>query len=142
ETKIYASIVFCTILAGLFLGMLTVPILGPIGASIARALALILTFVCLYVVTARKIDLQVDVDALWKSWVAGLVMVGALIISQIILDDRYYVFVHIIIGAIIYLSMLRILRAIVDKDIEFVRRFLGVRIGNPISKILKMWLVA
>jgi O-antigen/teichoic acid export membrane protein len=122
--------------------MLTVPILGPIGASIARALALILTFVCLYVVTARKIDLQVDVDALWKSWVAGLVMVGALIISQIILDDRYYVFIHIIIGAIIYLSMLRILRAIVDKDIEFVRRFLGVRIGNPISKILKMWLVA
>jgi O-antigen/teichoic acid export membrane protein len=142
ETKIYASIVFCTILAGLFLGMLTVPILGPIGASIARALALILTFVCLYAVTARKIDLQVDRDALWKSWVAGLVMAGALIISQIILDDRYYVFIHIIIGAIVYLSMLRILRAIVDKDIEFVRRFLGVRIGTPISKILKMWLVA
>jgi len=142
ETKIYASIVFCTILAGLFLGILTVPILGPIGASIARALALILTFVCLYVVTARKIDLQVDLNALWKSWVAGLVMVGALIISQIILDNRYYVVIHIIIGAIVYLSMLRIFRAIVDKDIEFVRRFLGVRIGTPISKILKMWLVA
>ena len=142
ETKIYASIVFCTILAGLFLGMVTVPILGPIGASIARALTLILTFVCLYVVTARKIDLQVDKEALWKSWVAGLVMVGALIISQILLTDRFYVPIHIILGAIVYLSMLRILRVIVDKDIDFMRRFLGVKMGIPISKILKKWLIA
>ncbi|WP_455370098.1 oligosaccharide flippase family protein, partial [[Eubacterium] cellulosolvens] len=141
ETKIYASIVFFTILAGLFLGILIVPILGPIGASIARSLTLILTFVCLYVVTARKIDLQIDVDAVWKSWVAGLVMVGALIVSQNILSDRFYVLIHIIIGAIVYLSMLRILRAVVDKDVDFVRRFLGVRIGTPISKILKMCLI-
>ncbi|WP_455278641.1 oligosaccharide flippase family protein [[Eubacterium] cellulosolvens] len=142
ETKIYASIVFFTILAGLFVGILTVPMLGPLGASIARALTLTLTFVCLYVVTSRKIDLHIDLDALWKSWVAGLVMVGTLIISQTILNDRFYVPIHIIIGAIVYLSTLRILRAIVDKDIDFVRRFLGVKVGTPISRILKIWLIA
>ena len=142
ETRIYASIIFFTILAGLFIGIIIVPILGIIGASIARALTLMLTFVCLYIVTARKIDLKVDIDALWKSWIAGLVMVGVLIAGQTILTSRFHVFIHIIIGAIVYLSMLRILRAVVDKDIDFVRRFLGIKIGTPISKILKIWLVA
>ena len=69
-------------------------------------------------------------------------MVGALIISQILLTDRFYVPIHIILGAIVYLSILRILRVIVDKDIDFIRRFLGMKMGTPISKILKKWLIA
>ena len=96
--------------------MVTVPILGPIGASIASALTLILTFVFLYFVTARKIDLKIDRDALWKSWVAGLVMVGVLVISQTILANRFYVPIHILIGVVVYLTMLRILHAVIDKD--------------------------
>ena len=122
--------------------MVTVPILGPIGASIARALTLILTFVFLYFVTAKKIDFKIDKDALWKSWVAGLVMVGVLVMSQTILADRFFVPIHILIGVVVYLTMLRILHAVIDKDIDFIRRFLGVKIGTPISKILKIWLVA
>jgi len=74
ETRIYSLIVLGTVVAGLALGKLLVPMLGPVGASAARATSMLLALVFLLVATSRKIRIMMDKEALWKSLGAGIIM--------------------------------------------------------------------
>jgi O-antigen/teichoic acid export membrane protein len=141
ETRLYAIIVLTTVLIGLGLGKVLVPLFGPLGASFARATSMILTLIFLVGATSRKLRLRIDTQALWKSWVAGLVMAGILILVQLIAKSAVLIPVYVVLGMLVYMLSLRMLHAVVDKDLEFLKRFLGNKIGSPVSRLLKTVLI-
>jgi len=141
QTLPYAVIILGTVIAGLSIGALIVPLLGPLGASIARALSMILALVLLASAAAKKINLKVDTVALWKSWAAGLVMGGTLLLAQLVSRSLLLVPVYVAAGSLIYLLVLRVLRAVTETDIKFLERLLGYSIGNPVGKILRAVLI-
>ncbi len=141
ETRLYAIIVLSTVLIGLGLGKALVPFFGPLGASFARATAMILTLIFMVGATRRKLRLRIDTQALWKSWLAGLIMAGVLIVVQLIAKSAVLIPIYVVLGMLVYMLSLRMLRAVVDRDLEFLKRFLGNRIGSPVSRLLKAVLI-
>jgi O-antigen/teichoic acid export membrane protein len=141
ETLGYSLITFSTVLAGLAVGKLLVPLLGPLGASFARAASMLLALVPMLVVTSKKIRIRIDGEAVWKSWTAGVVMVATLFLLQCLSAYVLLLPAYVAIGAATYMLMLRSLHAVTEKDLEFVRRLLGLRLGRPTSSLLRRVLI-
>lgn len=141
ETLPYALIVLSTVLTGLGLGEVLVPMLGLMGASLARATAMILGLLFLIGVTSRKISLKMDFQALWKSWTAGLLMVGAIIPIQTVYRSSVMIPVYVVLGMLVYTAILRELRAVRNEDIELLKSFLGPKIGAPVARWLRAALI-
>ena len=141
ETRTYSLIVLSTVIAGLALGKLLVPLLGPVGAAVARSASMLLAVTFMQVATSRKIRIRMDREALWKSWVAGIVMSAVLIMAQHISKSALLMPFYVAVGGLVYILMLRATNAIVERDLEFLRRFLGLRIGTPISSLLRAVLI-
>ncbi|MBS7623012.1 oligosaccharide flippase family protein [Candidatus Bathyarchaeota archaeon] len=137
ETRGYSLIIFSTVLAGMAVGKLLVPLLGPLGASFARAASMLLALVPMLVVTSRKIKIRIDGEALWKSWTAGVAMSATLFLLRCVSDDVLLLPAYVAIGAVTYMLMLRSLHAVTEKDLEFVRRLLGLRLGESTSSLLR-----
>lgn len=141
RTRAYSLIVLSTVVAGLALGKLLVPMLGPVGASVARAASMLLVLVFMLIAASRKIRIRIDREALWKSWVAGIVMVAVLITAQHVWKSSLLIPVYVAVGGLVYLLMLRATHTVAERDLEFLKRFLGLRIGTPISSLLRAVLI-
>ncbi len=141
QTLLYASMILSSVFAGLLLGVFFVPLFGSLGASIARALSMILALIFLAAATSKKINLKIDTGALWRSWVAGLVMAAALLLAQSVSTGLLLLPLYVAAGSLIYALMLRALRAVTETDVRFLERFLGDRIGRPVAKVLRAVLI-
>lgn len=141
ETLLYTSIILGTVVTGLGMGKLLVPLMGPVGASVARAAAMVLGIICLVVATAKRIRLRIDKQALWKSWVSALIMVTVLTLAQLLSKNWLLMPVYIVLGALTYMLMLRVLDTVTERDIELLKRLLGMRVGTPIAGFLKTILI-
>jgi len=141
ETRIYSLIVLGTVAAGLAIGKLMVPMLGPVGASAARAASMLLALVFLLVAASRKIRIKMDREALWKSLVAGIIMSAVMIAAQHVSKSVMLIPVYVAVGGLVYLLALRATHTVVERDLEFLKRFLGLRVGTPVSSLLRAVLI-
>jgi len=82
--------------------------------------------------------LHVDSEAYLKSLIGSAVMAGVVMVAEVYWTGRYLLPVYILIGGTVYLVMLRLLRAVKQRDIELVRQFLPFRVGllDLLGKIL------
>ncbi|MEM3004572.1 MAG: oligosaccharide flippase family protein [Candidatus Bathyarchaeia archaeon] len=141
ETRGYSLTIFSTVLAGFAIGKLLVPLMGPLGASFARAASMLLALPPMLVVTSKKIRIRVDGEAIWKSWTAGVVMSAVFFLLQCVSEDALLLPVYLAIGTATYVLVLRSLHAIEEKDLEFARRFLGLRPDGAILSLLRRVLI-
>jgi hypothetical protein len=74
-------------------------------------------------------QLQFDVDGIKKSLIAGAVMAGVLFFIETLFYSRFMMPVYIAIGGIVYLAMLRFLKAIRKDDIDLISSYLGPRMA-------------
>lgn len=133
-------------LASVLLGVATAYVLLPLGfgitgASIARGVAMVVSLGLTLAVLRRKNAIQIDFKTMWKSLVAGGVMAGVLVIAQMILYSRILLPAYVVLGGIVYLAVLRMLKAVQEHDIELIGKYLGSRLGF-VSKVLGAILVA
>ena len=89
----------------------------------------------------RKKAVSIDLTTLWKTLVAGGVMAGVLVLVQMFFYRSFLLPVYMVLGGIIYLTALRILKAVQEHDIELIHKYLGTRLSF-VSKILGAILIA
>jgi O-antigen/teichoic acid export membrane protein len=129
ETRLSSLITIVSIVAGLASAALLLPISGITGASIARSLVLVTTTALTFIVLHRQNAMKLDVQAIWKSLLAGAVMAGTLLLAQLIVYSRSMFPVYILAGGVIYLVALRLLKAVRKEDVDLIGRFLGPRLA-------------
>ena len=73
--------------------------------------------------------MSLDVDAIWKTLVAGTLMAGVLVIVQMIDYSSFLLPAYIVLGGATYLVVLRALKTIREEDVIFIGRYLGPRLN-------------
>jgi O-antigen/teichoic acid export membrane protein len=139
ETLIASGISIITVAINLSTGYVLIPTNGIVGASIARGLGMVSSTVLILAFLKRRIDLRIDVQAIVKSLIAGGVMALFVFLIQIPLYNQLLMPVYVSAGAVVYLIMLRLLRAIRSEDTDLIWRYFGSKlsfIGRILTKVL------
>jgi O-antigen/teichoic acid export membrane protein len=139
ETTLAALTSMLPIPFGVAVAFILVPVLGVSGASIARAFSMLLSLLLTWYFVRRKITVKLDSPAILKSVVASGGMALVMETLQLLYYSRFLLPVYLLVGLIVYLLMLRALKAMSAADIDFLRRMLGPRfsrICNLLSRLL------
>jgi len=141
ETRMVMWITVASVLMAVASAYLLLPFFGITGASIARGLVMVASLALTIVALRRMKAVSIDVTTLWKSLVAGGVMAGVLVLVQLVFYSSFLLPAYMVLGGIIYLTALRLLRAVQEHDIELIHKYLGARLSF-VSKILGAILIA
>jgi len=140
QTWLSLGITVLNIIFGITFGVLLLPSLGIVGVSIARGLTMLLTFIISTWVLRRKMNLTFDKEAFWKSLVSSLVMITPLIVIQNVWSNAYLLPLYMGLGALVYIVMLRILKAARQSDIDLIKLYLGKKL-EFLAKPLEFFLL-
>jgi len=141
ETRASMWITLLSILLAVGSAYFLLPLLGIIGASIARGIAMVAGMVVTVIFLKRKQALGVDVEMTWKSLVAGGVMAAVLVVVEMVRSSVVLFPVYLVVAVFVYLIVLRLLKAVKGHDMELIERYLGPRL-NFLGKLLGAILVA
>lgn len=135
RTKVSALLSLIAVSISVFLGILLIPSTGVLGATFLKGVSMVLGFLLMLWVLKRMKLFTVDFDfeALWKSGFASSVMAISVLGFQFLLYSKYLLPLYVFGGGIIYLAMLRFLRAVRPHDIHLVKVFVGKRFERLIE---------
>ncbi|MGD0424219.1 MAG: oligosaccharide flippase family protein [Candidatus Bathyarchaeia archaeon] len=139
ETTLAALTSMLPIPFGVAVTFILVPVLGVSGASIARALSMLLSLLLTWYFVRRKITVKLDSKAILKSLVASVAMALVMEALQLLYYSRFLLPVYLLVGLAAYLLVLRALKAMSAADIDLLRRVLGPRFSrmcNLFSRIV------
>lgn len=129
KTREILWITVASVVCALVSAYIILPFMGIVGAPIARGVAGVVSLGLTIFVLKRMQAMSVDVEMAWKTIVAGAAMAIALIAIQMIVYSRILLPVYVVLGAVVYLILLRTLNAVRANDIELIERYLGARLG-------------
>ena len=115
------------------------PYFGATGMAIIKGMAMVIILVLAIAALKRKLPMEFDKEAMWKSWGAAIIMAVAVGLIEQIWFSAYLLPVYILVGAVTYMVALRILKAVDQDDLKLVRNLLGNRavfIADILEKIL------
>lgn len=129
RTKTYALLTLTVLSVSISLGLVVLPLAGVLGAAIVRGAAMVSGLLIMVAVLRRMKLFRVDFDleAFWKSWLASLVMAVAILLLQEVWYSKYLLPIYVLVGGVVYMVMLRILRAVRAHDVHLVKAFVGRR---------------
>jgi len=137
RTKLSALLTLIGVSTSVFLGFLLLPSTGVYGAAVLRGVAMILSLALMLIVLKRMKLFRVafDFEALWKSWAASSVMAAAVLGSQFLLYSKYLLPLYVLLGGIVYLVMLRFLRAVRAQDVHLAKAFVGKKFERLVDRV-------
>jgi O-antigen/teichoic acid export membrane protein len=141
ETRMVMWITVASVLMAVGSAYVLLPFFGITGASIARGLVMVASLALTIIALKKKNAVSIDLTTLWKTLVAGGVMAAVLVLVQLVFYSSFLLPAYMVLGGIIYLTILRLLKAVQPHDIDLIHRYLGTRLGF-VSKLLAAILVA
>ena len=129
RTRSALLITASSVLLALISAYVFLPIFGIMGAAIARGVAMVVSLGLTIVILRRDNAMLLDIEAIWKSVVAGAVMAAVLAFAQMLIYSRILLPAYMVLGAVVYLILLRMLKAVRRHDVELIERYLGPRLG-------------
>jgi O-antigen/teichoic acid export membrane protein len=130
ETTLAALASLLPIPLSVAVALISIPVLGIVGASVGRALSMLLSLVLTWYFVRRKITVKLDSQAILKSIVASGGMALVMEVLQLVYYSRFLLPVYLLVGMLAYLLALRALKVIGTADIDLIRRMLGPRFGR------------
>ena len=128
QTWVSLGLTVFNMFIGVAFGILLLPSLGIVGVSIARGITMLLTFFMYTWVLRRRMTLTFDKEAFWKSLLSSLVMITPLIVIQNVWSNTYLLPLYMGLAALVYIVMLRILKAARQSDVDLIKLYLGKRL--------------
>jgi len=141
ETRAIMCITGASSLLGIVSAYVLLPFLGIVGASVARGIATVASLALTIFVLERMNAIGIDVEMAWKSLAAGAVMAAVLIAAQMAVYSKFFFPAYVLLGGLVYMILLRALKAVTKHDIELIKRYLGARLSF-VARLLGVILVA
>lgn len=126
----------CMVCFGIVASPVVLPSLGIVGMVIIKGVAMVFSFVFAFIVIKRRVAIEFDKEAIWKSWSASAIMFVAVWLMEWAFFSRYLLPLYIVTGGIVYMAALRILKAVDKSDIQLLRKLI-IRQASPIVDILE-----
>ena len=130
ETRLAALTSILPIPLGVAAALILVSVMGIVGASIARALAMLLSLGLTWYFVRRKITVKLDSHTILKSLLASGGMALVMEALQLFYYSRFLLPVYLAVGFLAYLLGMRALKAMGTADIDLLRRMLGPHFGR------------
>jgi O-antigen/teichoic acid export membrane protein len=140
KTREVLWITLASVACALASAYVLLPFMGIVGASVARDIATVASLGLTILVLKRIHAMRIDVEMVWKSLIAGVVMAAVLILVQMAVYKTILLPGYILLGAIVYMIGLRGLKALRRHDIDLIEEYLGARLGI-IARLLGIILV-
>jgi len=140
QTRVSFAITLASLVTSLVSGLVLLPTFGMMGASFARAIAMILSTGLVVLVVTRRTEVELDIGAIARSSIAGIVMAAIVLAAQILLYSKLLLPFYALLGAIVYLVMLRLLKAVQKEDIDLMDDYVGPRLAFASSLLRKILL--
>jgi len=140
ETNAIGLISVTSAALGLGSAYLLLPEFGIVGASVGRAVAIILSAILQFMILKTIIGLKLNFRMVAKTIVAGATMAAVVMVVQMVVYSKFLLPLYASIGVVIYLVMFRLLKLVEGDDLRLLRRFLGKRLW-PVSDILSFILL-
>jgi O-antigen/teichoic acid export membrane protein len=125
ETRVASAIATGSVILSLTTAILLVPPWGMLGASVARGLAMITGTTLTFLFLKKRLRLNLDLVAMFKILVAGIIMAAVVVAVQIPIYSPRLLPLYIVIGGVVYLTALRVLKAVKQEDINFFGKYFG-----------------
>jgi O-antigen/teichoic acid export membrane protein len=139
ETTLAALASIIPLSLSVAVAFISIPMLGIVGASIARALSMLLSLLLTWYFVRRKITIKLDFRAILKSVLASGAMALVMEALQLLYYSRFLLPVYVLVGLLVYLLGMRALKAVGTADIDLLRRTLGPRFSgvcDPLSRLV------
>ncbi|MGA2626650.1 MAG: oligosaccharide flippase family protein [Candidatus Bathyarchaeia archaeon] len=130
ETMLVALALILPIPLSVAFALISIPVLGILGASIARALSMLFSLVLMWYFVRRRIAVKFDSRAILKSILASGGMALVMEVLQLFYYSRFLLPAYLAVGLLAYIIALRALKAMGTADIDLLRRMLGPRFGR------------
>jgi O-antigen/teichoic acid export membrane protein len=130
ETLLSALTSLLPIPLSIVVALVSVPVLGIVGASIARGLSMLLSVLLTWYFVRRKIVVKLDSQGIMKSIAASGAMAFSMEALQLLYYSRLLLPLYLLGGASVYILAMRELRGINRSDIDLIREMLGSRFGG------------
>jgi len=138
RTRIFFASTLCAVSVQLLISGLTIPVIGAIGAALARSSA----YAIMLIIPAYRLKqiagLPYDRKALEIGLVGSVVVAMTVFAVNSILAKPYCLLVSLPIAFMSYLVMLRITHAMNSKDFEIINNILSGKIKWPLIVITKI----
>jgi len=130
ETVLAAVVAIVPIILGVGVALISIPVLGILGASVARAISMFLSLLLSWHFVGRKITIKLDFQAILKSVLASGCMALVMGAFELVYYSRFLLPAYLLVGLIVYLLGMRVLKAVGTADIDLLRRTLGPSFGG------------
>ena len=128
-----------SIIGSMVLLPVLLPSFGVTGMAIIKGAAMMMSLLLTIIVLRRRVPIKFDGEAVWKSWVAAVIMFAAVWLIERIYFSPYLLPIYIVVGGATYAIALRLLRTVGENDIRLIRNFLGKKgtiVTNIVEKVL------
>lgn len=136
HTRVASTITAGSVILSITAALLLVPTWGMLGASTARAVGMITTTTLTILFLRKKLRLQLELGMMVKTLAAGVVMAAVVMVVQVPFYSQYLLPLYVVIGAVAYLTALRLLKAVKQEDIDLIGKYFGhrLRFGTTVLK--------
>jgi len=144
ETKRVLFVVLEATVVGSLTTVVLFPIFGIEGAALGRASLFATTLVMSFYESRKAFKPRFDLNVLWKSVVASLLMALVVYFVGSLGATAISIPVGVFLGAVIYLTMLRFLKAVKPEDIRVLNEVLLSRLGRlsgPMERVITRLLI-
>ena len=144
ETKRVLKIVLGGVAAGSLTAAALFPVLGILGAALGRVCLFTATLLVGLYETKKVFKPKFDLDALWKSVLASSVMAASVYLVASRGASTTTIPLGVLLGGVLYILMLRLLRAVRPEDIRVLSEVLLAKLGRfskPLERLAERLLV-
>jgi len=139
KTSVLFASNLLAILSGAVVSFYLVPYLGATGAGIGRTSLLIVQFLVPFIYLNRTKINRLNWNIFLKSLIASIVMSSGVLAVELFMNSKYLLPLYLIVGATIYLIMVRFLKMLNKEDTSFLIDYLPARfrrIGSLLERFL------
>ena len=109
---------------------------GLVGFAIMKGTSLALSFLLTAYFVNEVVPVRIDKGAITRTLAASALMAIIAVILQQVLYDTHLLLFYALVGAAVYIALIRILKVLDEEDFQFLEQIVGKRVAKYASKIL------
>jgi PST family polysaccharide transporter len=111
-------------------------ILGLVGVAIMKGMSLALSLVLTVYFVNKAVPLRIDKGAVTRTLAASAIMAIIIVVLEQIVYNAHLLLFYVLVGAAVYIAIIRILKVLDTEDFQFLEQVIGKRIAKFVSRIL------
>ena len=113
-------------------------LLNLTGLAIMKGASLLITSILSIYYISKIVKIEVNTSTATKTLISSLTMAITVLATQQLLQNKILLPLHVLIGAITYISIIRRMKVLDEEDVQLIKGIFGEKITRYIAKIMNI----